>query len=79
MKLTESVGKRTQELLFAKNMTQYRLGKITCLNDKTISDLIKGRTQDVNFSTIYLITTALQISLKEFFNSDLFDENNIEI
>lgn len=77
MKLAEAVGKRTKELLFEKNMTQYRLTKITCLNEKTVSDLLKGKTTDVKFSTIYLIANALEISLIEFFNSPLFNEENI--
>lgn len=77
MKLAEAVGKRTKELLFKKNMTQYRLTKITCLNEKTLSDLLKGKTTDVKFSTIYLIANALEISLIEFFNSPLFNEENI--
>lgn len=77
MKLAEAVGKRTKELLFEKNMTQYRLTKITCLNEKTLSDLLKGKTTDVKFSTIYLIANALEISLIEFFNSPLFNEENI--
>lgn len=77
MKLAEAVGKRTKELLFEKNMTQYRLTKITCLNEKTLSDLLKGKTCDVKFSTIYLIANALEISLIEFFNSPLFNEENI--
>ena len=79
MKLAEAVGKRTKELLFEKNITQYRLTKLTCLNEKTISDLLKGRTTDVKFSTIYLIANALNISLIEFFNSPFFNEDNIEI
>lgn len=79
MKLGEAVGKRIKELLFNLKMTQYRLTKITCLNEKTISDLIKGKTTDVKLSTIYLITNAFNISLIEFFNSELFAETNIEI
>lgn len=79
MKLAQAVGKRTQELLFEKKMTQYRLGKITCLNEKTLSDLIKGKTTDVNFSTIYLIINALDITLLEFFDSPIFSKENIEI
>lgn len=79
MKLAEAVGKRTKELLFEKNMTQYRLTKITCLNEKTVSDLLKGKTTDVKFSTIYLIVNAFNISLIDFFNSTLFDQDNIEL
>ena len=79
MKLAQAVGMRTKELLFKKNMTQYRLTKITCLNEKTISDLLGGKTTDVKFSTIYLIVGALSITLVEFFNSPLFDNLQIEI
>ena len=79
MKLAQATGKRIQELLFEKNMSQYRLAKTTCLNDKTISDLIKGKTTDVNFTTIYLICIALGISLNEFVDSALFNIDNIEI
>ena len=79
MKLSEAVGKRTKELLFEKNITQYRLTKITCLNEKTISDLLKGKTSDVKFSTIYLIVEAFNMTLTEFFNSPLFSNENIDI
>lgn len=79
MNLANVVGKRLQELLFEKKTTQYRLCKITCLNEKTVSDLIKGRTKDVNLSTIYLIVHALEMNLVEFFNSPLFAHQNIEV
>lgn len=79
MKLAEAVGKRTKELLFQKNITQYRLTKTTCLNEKTISDLIQGKTSDVKFSTVCSIAFALNMSIIEFLNSPLFDKNNIDL
>ena len=78
MNLAVAVGKRTKELLFKNKMTQYRLCKITCLNEKTLRDLINGRTSDVNFSTIFLISSAFKMHIKEFVDSDLFNETNIE-
>ena len=79
MKLAQAVGIRTKELLFQKKITQYRLVKTTCLNEKTISDIINGRTSDIKFSTIYLISSALHITIQDFLNSPLFNEDNIEI
>lgn len=79
MKLAQAVGIRTKELLFQKNMTQYRLVKITCLNEKTISDIIHGKTADIKFSTIYLISDALNITIQEFLNSPLFNMGNLDI
>ncbi|MGN0961812.1 MAG: helix-turn-helix domain-containing protein [Christensenellales bacterium] len=79
MKLAEAVGIRTKELLFEKKVTQYRLTKITCLNEKTISDILHGRTSDIKFSTIYLIASAFKITLQEFLDSPLFSMDNLEI
>ena len=79
MKLAQAVGIRTKELLFHNNMTQYRLVKITCLNEKTISDIIHGKTTDIKFSTIYLISDALNITIQEFLNSPVFNMDNLEI
>ncbi len=79
MSLAYAVGKRVKELLFQKNITQYRLVKLTCLNEKTISDLVNGKTNDVKFSTIYLICQALNVSLEEFVNTPLLKDKSIEI
>ena len=79
MKLAEAVGMRTKELLFEKKITQYRLTKITCLNEKTISDILHGRTSDIKFSTIYLIANAFNITIQEFLNSAIFNMSNLEI
>lgn len=76
MYLAQAVGKRVKELIFKKGISQYRLIKDTCLNEKTISDLIKGKNKDVKLSTIYLICEVLGMSLNEFFDSNIFD--NIE-
>lgn len=77
MKLAEAVGQRTKQLLFEKKITQYRLVKITCLNEKTVSDIIKGKTNDIKFSTIYLIASAFKMTLQEFLDSPLFDMDNL--
>ena len=79
MKLAEAVGIRTRELLFEKKMTQYRLTKITCLNEKTISDILHRKTSDIKFSTIYLISNALGITIQEFLDSKIFEMDNLEI
>lgn len=74
MTIAEAVGKRLKELLFEKGITQYRLVKVTCLNEKTIRDLIRGKTKDVNLLTVYLIADALGMKISEFTNCEYFDE-----
>ena len=78
MNLGDATGKRIKELLFEKNMTQYKLQKITCLNEKTLRDLTNGKTKDVKLSTIFLIANAFEMSISEFVSSPLFDQENIE-
>ena len=79
MKLAEAVSERIKELLKEKNMSQYRLKKITRLNEKTVDDIIKCKTKEVKFSTIYIITSAFDMSLIGFLRSKLFDKANIDI
>lgn len=79
MKLANAVGKRIKELLFLKNITQYKLAKSSCINFKTLSLLVNEKTEDVKLSTVYLCSQVLGVSLKEFFDSNLFDCENIDI
>ena len=79
MKLAQAVGKRVKELLFKKNITQYRLCKTTCLSEKTIRDLIRNKTSDIKLSTIFLMLDVFEMSLTEFFDSPLFYKKDIEI
>lgn len=79
MRLLEAVGLRTKELLTEKNMSQYKLIKIAKFNEKTIPEIIKGKTTDIKISSVYRIATAIGVSLTEFFDSPLFKESNIDL
>lgn len=78
MNLGVATGKRIKELLFSTKMTQYKLQKITCLNEKTLRDLINGKSKDVKLSTIFLIANAFDMTISEFTASPLFNSDNIE-
>ncbi|MBE7075335.1 MAG: helix-turn-helix transcriptional regulator [Clostridiales bacterium] len=79
MNIGNIVGKRIKELLYEKDISVYRLSRITCLTEKTINDLIKGESKDVKLSTIYAIIKALNISINEFFLKDYFANDNVDI
>ena len=78
MNIANAISKRISQLLVDKNMTQYRLAKITCLSSQSLRDILHNRTKDVNSSTVFLIASAFGLSLKEFYDSPLFDAENIE-
>ena len=78
MNIAHATAKRVAELLAEKEMTQYRLAKITCISDQTLLDLLHNRTKDINSSTVFLIASAFGLTMKEFYNSPLFDPKNID-
>ncbi len=79
MTLGNIIGKRTKELLYENKMSIYRLSKITCLHEKTLSDLINGRSNDAKISTVYLIANAFNMDILEFLKPDEFRNKNIDI
>ena len=74
MKLSVAVGKRIEELLKERNMTQYQLYKIGGIPRSTISVTVDGKYNTVKLDTIYQIAATLGISLAEFFDDPLFDD-----
>ena len=74
MKLSVAVGKRIENLLAERRMTQYQLYKNGGIPRSTISVTVDGKYKTVKLDTIYQITATLGITLKEFFDDDLFNE-----
>ena len=74
MKLADAVGKRVENLLAERNMTQYQLYKNGGIPRSTISVTVDGKYKTVKLDTIYQIVATLGITLKDFFDDDLFDE-----
>lgn len=79
MKTSEAVATRIKEILEQKNMTQYRLHIDSGLSRGTFMSLMHGRYSGANINTIFTIIRTLGISVSEFFNSPLFDEDNLDI
>ncbi len=80
MKLNQSVPLRIREILQQKNMSQYKLEKLSCISHNTMNALMNGHYKSCNLYTLTLIVNALNMSLSEFFNSPYFDNtiNDVE-
>lgn len=78
MKVSEAVATRIKEILKKKNMTQYRLHLNSGLSRGTIMSLMYARYEGVNLKTLITVIRTLGISVPEFFNSPLFDEEHLE-
>lgn len=73
MKLVEAIGKRVENLLKERNLTQYYLYKTGGIPRTTINDVVNVRKKRVSTDTIYQICSTLNLSLKEFFNDSMFE------
>ena len=79
MKLSEAVAKRIKEILRERDISQYKLAKISTIHPGTLNDLFGGAYKTVNMKTIYLIVKALNMTMGEFFTSPIFDDDDIEV
>lgn len=79
MLLKSAISQRIKELLKEKNITQYQLYKNTGVPQSTISTILTEVDKTCKILTIAQIAQGLGIGLNDFFNSSLFDVEEIEI
>ena len=79
MKLNQAFALRVRELLKEKKMTQYKLAQETGLYHSTMTDILNCKYQTPNFKNMALIIRELGITMAEFFDSPLFNFDNLEI
>ncbi len=79
MQLNKVSALRVREVLKQKKMTQYKLGQETGLYHSTVTDILNCKYKTPNFRNIALIIRALDMSMAEFFSSEFFDFETVEI
>ena len=77
MKLGDAVILRIEQLCIEQNKSKYDLFLISGVPQSTLTSIKKKRCQSVKVSTLYAICEGFDISLQEFFNSPLFERENI--
>ena len=77
MRLNEAVSKRIVELCRQRGLSQYALSIKSDVPQSTLSTVINCSFPSMKLRIIYEICEGLEISLEEFFNSPLFERENI--
>lgn len=77
--VNKAVALRVQELLKAKNMTQYRLAMNSGITHSTLKNIIHDTVKDNLLSTVILIASGFDMTVSEFLDSPLFLEENLNI
>lgn len=78
MQLNEAVSRRLNELLTERGMTQYQLYMKSGVPKSTIGNVINCSYDSVKLRIIHEMCQGLGISVCDFFQSPLFEENNLE-
>ena len=78
LKLNQAVSLRVAELLKQNAMTQYQLFTKSGVPKATISNLMNCAYDSVKLRIIHEICQGFEISITEFFQSPLFNEDNLD-
>ena len=62
-----------------RNITINKVSIISGVTQSTVSDIVNGKTNNAGVATIQKLCDGLEISIREFFDSDLFDDLEQEV
>ena len=79
MNTKEAVAKRILELCEERDMAVNALGTISGVSPSTIYSMLNEKSQNPGVVSIKKICDGLEISLREFFDCELFEDIEQEI
>ena len=79
MNIGEATRLRIIQLCNQKGITINKLSTICGITQSTLNNIISGRNKSTTVSTIKKICDGLEIDIREFFNSEKFDNLEQEI
>lgn len=79
MNIGEAVKQRILQLCKQNSITVNKLATISGITQSTLNNIVGGRNNSTTISTIKKLCDGLEISIEEFFHSDLFRNLEQEI
>ena len=77
--VNQALALRIKQLLKQKHMTRYRLSMNSGITHSTLKNIIHETVKDNRFSTAIMIASGFDMTVSEFLDSPLFDEDNLNI
>lgn len=74
MTIKKAISQRILQLCKENNITINKLSTISGITQSTLNDVVYGKSNNPTVKTIYYICFGLEIELKDFFDSDLFND-----
>ena len=79
MDIGEATRLRIKKLCAEKGITLNKLSTICGITQSTLNNIVSGRNNSTTVSTVKKICDGLEITIQEFFASDLFSHLEQEI
>lgn len=79
MNIGDAIRKRILELCKERKITINKLSTICGITQSTLSNIISKRNNSTTVSTIKKICDGLEITIVDFFNTDIFSDLEQEI
>ena len=79
LQVQEATVKRIQELCASRNIKINELARIAGMAPSTLKNIMNGGSKNTGIVTIAQICDGLNITVKEFFDSKVFEELEQEI
>ncbi len=79
MTVSQAVAMRVREILKEKGMSVYRLEKITAMPHNSMQTVMRADNKSVNLKTVLLLIRGLGVTAKEFFDSPLFEDEDLDV
>lgn len=77
--VNHALALRIEELLKAKKMTKYRLALNSGITHSTLKNIMHETVKDNLLSTVILIASGFDMTVSEFLDTPLFNEENLNI
>lgn len=72
MTLAQATGKRIMELANQNNYSLKMISELSGVSLSTVKNMIYNKTQNPSSMVVYKICETINISMKEFYDSNLF-------
>ncbi len=74
MRIYEATNIRINELRLERRMTEYALIYQTGMPPSTVKSILHGKSQNPGIVNVKKIAEGLGVTIREFYDSDIFDE-----
>ena len=79
MQIGNAVKLRIIELCDERNITINKLSTMCGISQSTLNNIISGRNKSMTVSTVKKICDGLNITIRDFFESEIFDDLEQEV